>query len=216
MLAVLHICYNHEPINVIQDLGDKKYGSQNTDGSRSIRNFYKPLREAGASARMMLEQAAAQLWKVPVVECKAIAGKVTNPPSQQSVEFGALVTIASTLPVPEPKDIILKNKADLKFIGKSNVKLVDCQDIATGKATYGYDVELDNMLYVVITRPPVLASKVKNFDDSQAMNLKGIIKVIQLENIKEPVEFKPLGGIAVIATNAWSAIKGREALKIEW
>jgi len=97
-----------------------------------------------------------------------------------------------------------------------NVKLVDCQDIATGKVTYGYDVELDNMVYVVITRPPVLASKVKNFDDSQAMNLKGIIKVIQLENIKEPVGFNPLGGIAVIATSAWSAIKGREALKIEW
>lgn len=108
-----------QPINVIQDLGDKKYGSQNTDGSRSIRNFYKPLREAGASARMMLEQAAAQLWKVPIAECKAIAGKVTHPPSQQSVEFGALVAIASTLPVPEPKDIILKNKADFKFIGNN-------------------------------------------------------------------------------------------------
>ncbi|MDO7085172.1 molybdopterin cofactor-binding domain-containing protein [Pseudocolwellia sp. AS88] len=205
-----------QQIKVVQGLGDKKYGSQNTDGSRSIRNFYKPLREAGASARIMLEQAAAQLWKVPVGECKAIDGKIIHQKSQKSVGFGELVAIASTLPVPEPKDIVLKNKADFKFIGKSNVKLVDGQDIATGKAIYGFDVELENMVYVVIARPPVLASKVKSFDDSQAIKIKGVIKVIQLEDIKDPVGFKPLGGIAVIATNTWAAIKGREALKIEW
>lgn len=203
-------------INVIQGLGDKKYGNQNTDGSRSIRDFYKPLRQAGASARMMLEQAAAQLWDVPVAECKALVGRVTHLNSQQTVEFGALVSTASTLPVPDPKDIILKNKADFKFIGKSDVKLVDGQDIATGKSIYGFDVEIENMVYVVIARPPVLASKVKSFDDSQAMKIKGVTKVIQLEDIKEPVGFKPLGGIAVIATNTWAAIKGREALRIEW
>ena len=205
-----------DQILVIQGLGDKKYGDQNTDGSRSIRSFYTPLREAGASARMMLEQAAAQLWQVDVADCKALAGNVTHLHSQKSVKFGDLVAIASTLTVPETKDIILKNKADFNFIGKDDVKLIDGQDIVTGKAIYGFDVELENMVYAVIARPPVLASKVKHVDDSQAMKVKGVIKVIQLDNIEEPVGFKPLGGIAVIATNTWAAIKGREALEIEW
>lgn len=205
-----------QQIKVIQGLGDKKYGSQNTDGSRSIRDFYKPLREAGASARMMLEQAAAQLWQVPVSECSALSGTVTHLNTQKTVDFGALVTIASTLPVPKSEDVVLKNKADFKFIGKSDIKLVDGQNIVTGRATYGFDVELENMVYVVIARPPVLASKVKSVDDSQTMKIKGVIKVIQLADIEEPVGFKPLGGVAVVATNTWAAIKGREALKIEW
>ena len=205
-----------QKIEVIQGLGDKKYGSQNTDGSRSIRNFYQPLREAGATARTMLEQAAASQWSVPVNECYAKANQIIHKPSGKAASFGSLVALAATLPIPEPKTLKLKNKADFNFIGKSNVALVDGKDIATGNTTFGYDVQLPNMEYVVIARPPVLASKLVKFDASKAKKIKGVIDVIGLENIEEPPLFKPLGGVAIVATNTWAAMKGREALEIEW
>ncbi|WP_440873888.1 molybdopterin cofactor-binding domain-containing protein [Thalassotalea sp. PLHSN55] len=207
---------NWQQIKVIQGLGDKKYGSQNTDGSRSIRDFYQPLREAGATAKLMLEQAAAQLWQVPVKECQAKAGNIHHIPSEKIVSFGELVDIAAKLPLPDKSTLTLKNKEDYNFIGNKNIKLVDNYDIATGKAVYGFDVERENMLYAVIARPPVLASTVKSFDATKALAVKGVKHVIKLDDIKEPVAFKALGGIAVIATNTWAATKGRELLDIQW
>lgn len=205
-----------QQIQVIQGLGDKKYGSQNTDGSRSVREFYQPLREAGASARMMLEQAAAKLWQVPVNECNAIKNQVHHANSNKKVSFGELVEIAASLSVPDKATLVLKSKQDFRFIGKSNVPLVDGKDIVTGKAIFGFDVNLPNMRYAVIARPPVLAGKVKSFNSEQAKKISGVIDVIQLEDLTEPAVFKPLGGIAVIATNTWAAIKGRDALEIVW
>jgi len=203
-------------IQVIQGLGDKKYGSQNTDGSRSIRHFYQPLREAGASARMMLEQAAAKLWQVPVNECNAIKNHVQHSKSDKIVAFGDLVEIASSLAVPDKDALILKHKKDFRFIGKSNVPLVDGKDIVTGNTIFGFDVDLPNMRYAVIARPPVLAGKVKSFNTDKAKKIKGVIDIVQLDDLIEPAVFKPLGGIAVIATNTWAAMQGRDALEIEW
>lgn len=203
-------------INVIQGLGDKKYGSQNTDGSRSVRNFYQPLREAGATARTMLEQAAATSWNVPVTQCYAKEGMIYHKGSDKKVSYGDLVAIAATLPVPEVKTLKLKSRDKFNFIGKSDVALVDGKDIATGNTTYGFDVELPGMRYVMIERPPVLAGKVKSLDASKTKAIKGVLEVIQLDDLTEPVVFKPLGGVAVVATNTWAAIKGREALVIEW
>lgn len=205
-----------QSIEVIQGLGDKKYGSQNTDGSRSVRNFYQPLREAGATARIMLEQAAAASWNVPVTECYAKQGMIYHKGSDKKSSYGDLVAIASTLAVPEAKTLKLKSKENFNFIGKSDVALVDGKKIVTGDTTYGFDVELPGMRYVMIERPPVLAGKVKSLDSSKAKAIKGVIDVIQLDDLTEPVVFKPLGGVAVVATNTWAAIKGREALVIEW
>jgi len=205
-----------QQVEVIQGLGDKKYGSQNTDGSRSVRNFYQPLREAGATARVMLEQAAAKAWKVDVSECNCKDGMVHHKNSGNKVPFGELVPIAVNLPVPEPGTLKLKNKKDFKFIGKSDVALIDGKDIATGNTVYGIDASLPEMKYAVIARPPVLASKVKSFNADKAKAIKGVIDVIKLNDLEEPALFKPLGGIAVIASNTWAALKGREALEIEW
>ncbi|MBL4941644.1 MAG: xanthine dehydrogenase family protein molybdopterin-binding subunit [Colwellia sp.] len=205
-----------QKIQVIQGLGDKKYGSQNTDGSRSIRHFYQPLREAGASARMMLEQAAAELWQVPINECQAIKNQVKHAKSNKIVAFGDLVAIAAKLAVPDKTKLVLKSKQDFRFIGKANVALVDGKDIVTGNATFGFDVELPNMRFAVIARPPVLAGKVKSFNSDKAKKINGVIDVIQLDDLTEPAIFKPLGGIAVIATNTWAAIQGRDALEVEW
>jgi len=89
-------------------------------------------------------------------------------------------------------------------------------DIVSGKAGYGADVRFDGMVYAVVARPPVFGSKVESYDDSDAFKVKGVIKVMTIEGALAPSEFKPLGGIAVIADNTWAAIKGREALKIKW
>jgi isoquinoline 1-oxidoreductase beta subunit len=94
--------------------------------------------------------------------------------------------------------------------------LVDGEKIATGATTFGFDVELDNMQYAVIARPPVLAAKVKSFNADAAKAINGVVDVVQLADLEEPAVFKPLGGVAVIATNTWAAIKGREALDVQW
>jgi len=193
-----------QKIAVVQGLGDKKYGSQNTDGSRSVRRFYQPLREAGASARMMLQQAAANQWQVDVNETSAVNNTIVHEKTGRALSFGSLVTAASMLALPETSSLKLKAKADFNFIGKSDV------------ATYGFDVELDNMQYAVVARPPVLGAKVKSFDAEAAKAIAGVIAVVQLPDLTEPVVFKPLGGVAVIAKNTWAAIKGREALAIQW
>ena len=205
-----------QQIDIVQGLGDKKYGSQNTDGSRSVRRFYQPLREAGASARMMLQQAAAEKWQVDVSETRADNNFIIHDKSGQKLSFGSLVKAASALTVPEASTLILKPSKDFKFIGKSDVALVDGKKIATGATTFGFDVELDNMRYAVIARPPVLAAKVKSFDEKAAKAIGGVIDVVQMPELEEPAVFKPLGGVAVIATNTWAAIKGREALNIQW
>ena len=205
-----------EKIDIIQGLGDKKYGSQNTDGSRSVRRFYQPLREAGASARMMLQQAAAKQWQVDVSETKADNNFIIHEKSGRQLSFGSLVPAASKMALPETSTLILKAKQDFKFIGKSDVALVDGEKIATGATTFGFDVELDNMQYAVIARPPVLAAKVKSFNADAAKVINGVVDVVQLADLEEPAVFKPLGGVAVIATNTWAAIKGREALDVQW
>ncbi len=205
-----------EKIDIIQGLGDKKYGSQNTDGSRSVRRFYQPLREAGASARMMLQQAAAEQWQVDVSETAAESNFILHEKSGRKLSFGSLVNAASALAVPEVSTLVLKPNKDFKFIGKSNIALVDGEKIATGDTTFGFDVELDNMRYAVIARPPVLAAKVKSFNSDAAKAINGVVDVVQMPDLEEPAVFKPLGGVAVIATNTWAAIKGREALDIQW
>lgn len=205
-----------QQVAVVQGLGDKKYGSQNTDGSRSVRRFYQPLREAGATARMMLQQAAANQWQVDVSETTAINNTIVHEKSGRHLSFGSLVAAASTLALPEQSALILKAKKDFNLIGKSDVALVDGAQIVTGTATYGFDVELDNMQYAVIARPPVLGAKVKSFNAEAAKAITGVIDVVQLPDLEEPAVFKPLGGVAVIAKNTWAAIKGREALAMQW
>ena len=169
-----------QKIAVVQGLGDKKYGSQNTDGSRSVRRFYQPLREAGASARMMLQQAAANQWQVDVSETSAVNNTIVHEKTGRELTFGSLVAAASVLTLPEPSALKLKAKKDFNFIGKSDVALVDGEKIVTGTATYGFDVELANMQYAVIARPPVLGSKVKSFNAKAAKAIAGVIDVVQL------------------------------------
>ncbi|MDF9774555.1 xanthine dehydrogenase family protein molybdopterin-binding subunit [Pseudomonas baetica] len=204
-------------VKVQQAPGDEvRFGNQDTDGSRSMRHWYEPMRRCGAAARTMLEQAAAAQWKVPVDECHALLHKVVHEPSGRELGYGALASAASALPVPARDSLKLKQPAQFRYIGKEGTKAIDGEDIVNGRAVYGADVHFDGMLYATIARPTVYGGKVKSFDDSAAMKVPGVVKVLQIESRPLPSEFQPLGGIAVVASNTWAAIKGREALKIEW
>ena len=202
-------------VRVIQADGDKKYGSQDTDGSHSIRDFLQPLREAGASARTMLEQAAATTWGVAVSEVHARNHEVVHEKSGRALGYGALAHAAAALPVPAASSLTLKPKAQFRYIGKG-MPIVDGDDIVQGKAVYGFDARLPGMKYAVVARPPVYGGKVSAFDQSEALKVAGVERVVQLPGTPPPSGFQPLGGVAVIASNTWAALKGRDALKITW
>lgn len=199
-------------VTIKQATGDKKYGDQNTDGSRSIRYLYTTMREMGAVAKAMLIEAAAQKWQVPVAECHAENHFVIHS-SGKKIGYGDLVEIAKTLDVPAIDTIQLKNPKNFKYIGK-HLKGVDVVDYANGSAVFGLDKRLPNMKFAAIARCPVTFGVVKSFDKTEALKIKGVIDVIEIPRIERP--FGVLGGIAVIATNTWAAFKGRDALKITW
>ncbi|GAB4188566.1 MAG: xanthine dehydrogenase family protein molybdopterin-binding subunit [Wenzhouxiangellaceae bacterium] len=204
-----------ERVKIVQALGDPKYGSQNTDGSRSLRRFYQTMREAGATARHLLTQAAAQRWGVPLDECQANQSVVTHAASGRQLNYGELAAAAAELPAPEAGVIKLKDKADWRYIGKS-LPIVDLDDMLTGKAVYGGDIRLPNMLFASIERPPTVFGKALSVDSSDAKESPGVVDVVQLAPPQAPVAFQPLGGVAVVAESTFAAIRGRRALKIDW
>ena len=195
---------------------EARFGNQDTDGSRSMRHWYEPMRRCGAAARTMLELAAAAQWKVPVGECHAQLHKVLHQPSGRELGYGELAAAASALAVPARDSLRLKQPSEFRYIGKEASRAIDGADIVTGRAVFGADVHFDDMLYAVIARPPVYGGKVKSVDSSAALKVPGVVKVVQIEGRPLPSEFQPLGGVAVVAKNTWAAIKGREALKIQW
>jgi isoquinoline 1-oxidoreductase subunit beta len=204
-------------VRVVQAPGDqKRFGNQDTDGSRSTRHFFEPMRRCGAAARTMLETAAAARWNVPVGEVEARNHEVVHRPSGRRLGYGALAKDAAKLPVPARETLRLKDPARFRYIGKDNLKLIDGPDIVSGKAQYGIDTRLDGMLYAVVARPPVYGGKVAKYDAAEALKVPGVVRVVEIESSAPPAEFNPLGGVAVIGRNTWAAIKGREALTIEW
>jgi isoquinoline 1-oxidoreductase beta subunit len=204
-------------MKVAQAPGDEpRFGNQDTDGSRSMRHHFTTLRRMAAAARQMLEQAAATQWNVPVGEVEAVNHEIVHKASNRSIGYGELAKAAAELPVPARDSLKLKDPAKFRYIGKGETPLIDGFDITTGKAQYGIDARLDGMVYAVVARPPVFGGKVKSYDDSAALKVPGVLKVVAIDPTPAPAVFQPLGGVAVIASNTWSAIKGREALKIEW
>ncbi|BAQ79724.1 xanthine dehydrogenase family protein molybdopterin-binding subunit [Pseudomonas sp. St29] len=204
-------------VKVRQAPGDEaRFGNQDTDGSRSMRHWYEPMRRCGAAARTMLEQAAAAQWQVPPSECRAQLHKVVHTPSGRELGYGALAAAAGALAVPARDGLRLKQPSEFRYIGKEATRAIDGQDIVNGRAVYGADVHFEGMLFAAVARPPVYGGKVKSVDDSAALKVPGVIKVMPIDGRPLPSEFQPLGGVAVVASNTWAAIKGRDALKIEW
>ena len=204
-------------VKIKQATGDeKRFGNQDTDGSRSTRHFFTPMRRCGAAARTMLESAAAARWGVPVSEVSAKNHEVVHAKSGRRLGYGALAKAAASRPVPDRNTVKLKDPSQFRYIGKGQLKLVDGRDIVTGKAQYGIDTRLPGTLYAVVARPPVYGGTVSSFDPSETMKVAGVVKVVQIDPSPAPAHFNPLGGVAVVATNTWAAIQGRRALKVTW
>ena len=202
-----------DQIELIQALGDEKYGDQNTDGSTSIRNQFDLLRNAGATAREMLIAAAAATWDVPAGECVARNHAVHHEASGRSAPFGDLVDAAAGM--EPPTEAPFKSRSDYRYIGKP-MDTIDGLDFTTGRAVFGIDTVLPDMLYASIERCPAVGGTVVSFDDSAAKSVPGVVDVVRLPDPTSPPVFNLLGGVAVLATNTWAAMKGREALEIEW
>ncbi|MCX8118020.1 MAG: xanthine dehydrogenase family protein molybdopterin-binding subunit [Desulfobacterota bacterium] len=177
-------------------------GAQITVASASVRAFYDPLRKAGAAARAMLIRAAAETWNVPETECQAVLGTVRHEKSKRSLTYGQLCEKAAKLEVP--KDPPLKKEEEFRYMGKPMPRF-DVPEKVSGKAIYGLDVDMKDLHYAVIARPPAYGAKVISFDPKGAEQVKGVVRVIQIPQ-----------GIAVCATSTEAALKGREALKIQW
>jgi len=215
MVAADELEADWKRVRVEQAIGDEKYGSQNTDGSQSIRDFYDTVREASASARLMLERAAAAKWGVPASECRAQLHQVTHR-SGKKLGYGELAKLAAVQPVPRKDELRLKTKAEFRYIGK-DLPTVDLDNLCTGKGIFGMDAKMPGMLYASIERPPVLGAKLKSVDDAAARQVPGVKDVIVLEGFKPPTHgFFQLGGVAVLAGNTWTAMQARKKLKIEW
>ena len=202
-------------VKIDQAIGDPRYGDQNTDGSHSIRSFFDVVRLSGATARVMLVQAAAQQWGVPVSQCKTDLHAVVHSSSGRRLGYGELATAASKLPVPAKDEVQLKSNSAWRYIGKGMTSY-DLSDLVTGKAVYGMDAHLDGMLYASIEHPPVLGGKLKTVDNADALKVSGVSQIVVIDPFKPPPAFQPLGGVAVLANSTWAAFQGRKKLKIDW
>jgi isoquinoline 1-oxidoreductase beta subunit len=179
------------------------WGDMSTGGSRGIRDSHEYVRKGGATARIMLVQAAANEWKVPAAECSASNSIITHKASGRSTTFGKVAEAAAKL--EPPKDVQLKDPKNWKIAGKG-LKRLDTADKVTGKLTYGIDLKLPGMLNAAIRDCPVFGGKVKSFDAAKVMTMKGVKKVV------------PVGetGVAVIADTWWQAKTALDALPITW
>jgi isoquinoline 1-oxidoreductase subunit beta len=202
-------------VKIVQAIGDEKYGDQDTDGSHSVRSFFDTLREAGATARLMLARAAAAQWGVPVAECTTSLNTVIHRPSGKKLSYGELARAAAKLDVPKREDVKLKARSDWRYIGKG-VASYDLKDMCTGRAVYGQDTRTEGMLYASVAHPPVFGSGVKSLDDKAALSVAGVKQTATIDAFKPPVGFQALGGVAVLADNTWMAMQGKKKLKIEW
>ncbi|HYG84649.1 MAG TPA: xanthine dehydrogenase family protein molybdopterin-binding subunit [Azospirillum sp.] len=176
--------------------------AQGTGGSTSVANSWEQLRKAGAAARAMLVQAAAEKWGVPAREITVSKGIVRHGPSNRTASFGELAEAASK--VTPPADPKLKDPKDFTLVGQ-RVPRLDSVDKTTGKAVFAMDVTLPGSLVALVRRPPVFGAKVKGFDATEAKKVPGVVDVVAIPR-----------GVAVLATGFWAASKGREALNVTW
>src|SRR6266478_2299094 len=202
-------------VKLVQATGDEKYGDQDTDGSHSVRSFFDTLRESGATARLMLVQAAAAPWAVPPTECSTNLHTVVHKASGKKLGYGELAAAAAKLDVPKKEDVKLKPRSEWRYIGKGTTSY-DLKDMCTGKATYGQDTHMEGMLYASVAHPPVFGSSVKSVDDQAALSVVGVKQTQTIEAFKPPIGFQALGGVAVLADNTWAAMQGKKKLKIDW
>ncbi|HZV21499.1 MAG TPA: molybdopterin cofactor-binding domain-containing protein, partial [Hyphomicrobiales bacterium] len=180
----------------------KMLGLQMTGGSSSTTDAYVKMREAGAAARLLLLQAAAEEFGKPAQALEARDGMIVDPASGRSLPFGLLAARAAKL--DPPASIELKKPEQWRWLGKPQPR-VDIPAKVTGAAIFGIDVDLPGMLHATVRMNPNLGGAIRSHDASEALKMPGVLKVIEIGN-----------GVAIIADNTWRAFKAAEAVKIDW
>ena len=208
--------------NVLVEQADfypERFARQFTGGSQSVRQAWKPLRTAGATARQMLVNAAAETWSVPANEITTSAGELLHKSSGKKAGYGEMASKAATMQVP--KDVPLKKIDEFKIIGTSK-KNVEGHGIVTGKPLFGMDYKVDGMLIAMIVHPPAFGKKVKSVNDAAAKSMPGIKDVFVIKTLADDYErngfdtttFTELVVVAGIST--WEVMNAKKALKVEW
>src|SRR5690349_2546201 len=195
-----------EGISPSRNLASKRaWGEMGTGGSRGIRVSQDYVRKGGAAARMMLLQAAADQWKVPVSEVTVADGIVTHAGSKRTISYGKLAAAAAKVTPPDPKSITLKDPKTWTIAGKP-LKRLDTADKLNGSKVYAIDVKLPGMLCAAIKDCPVFGGKVKSVDEAKIAGMPGVKKVVRVKD----------SAVAVVADTWWHAKKALDALPIEW
>ncbi|MFT3891646.1 MAG: molybdopterin-dependent oxidoreductase [Anaerolineales bacterium] len=202
MLVAEEMDVEWSSVRIIQADADSRFWDQQTGGSVSMSTYYSVMRQAGATARQMLVEAAAKVWGVDTSQCATEAGLVIHPDDVQKLSYGELVEAASK--IDKPKKVELKKSESFDIVGKT-LGHWDAPQIVSGKAVYGLDVRLPGMLFAAIARCPVFGGKFASYDDSETKAIAGVKQVVELRD-----------RIAVVAENSWAAIRGRNALKVTW
>jgi isoquinoline 1-oxidoreductase subunit beta len=201
------------------NLDTKHFTRQFIGGSQAIHQGWKPLRMAGATARQMLREAAAQAWKVPVEEVSTEGGILFHKKSGKSAKYGDMAAAAALIPVP--KEVVLKDVKDFKIIGTSQ-KNVDLEKIVTGAPLFGIDIRREGMLYAMIAHPPAFGLKLKSVDDAAARKMTGIKDVFPIKIFNEGYEktfFDTLNFnevVAIVGTSTWAVMQAKKVLKLTW
>jgi len=195
------VTLDHAPPNE-KLFGDPLLGGQLTGGSTSIRFAWEPMRRAGATARVMLVNAAARQWQVDPASCHAQAGQVTHAASNRSASYGQLAQAASALPVPQ--NVPLKEPKDFRLIG-TPAKRLDSPEKVDGTALFGLDVRLPGMVYAAIANCPVFGGTLASVDDTHTKTIPGVREIVKVDN-----------AVAVIGDHTWAARRGVQALDIKW
>jgi len=202
-----------ESVTVEQGGLNPALGGQFAGGSSGVRSNYDPLRRMGATARMMLVSAAAQTWNVPETECVAEKGAVLHKASNRRATYGDLVAKAATLPVPDPKTVILKDPKDFTIIGR-RIGGVDNRKLVTGQPLFGVDQTQPGMLYAVYVKSPVFGGKFQSGNLDEVKKLDGVKDAWAIDGGDERSGLSP--GVAIVADSTWSAFKARKTLAVVW
>ncbi len=195
------------------------YSRQFIGGSQAIRRGWNGLRMAGASARQMLRQAAADTWGVPVTEITTEAGVLKHEQSGKAASYGEMASAAAKLHVPE--EVQLKNIKDFKIIGTSR-KNVDAKKIITGQPLFGIDTHKEGMLIAMIVHPPAFGMKLKSVDDSRAKSMPGIQDVFTIKVLDDDFERQHfdtctfLEVIAIVGNSTWEVLKAKKEIDAQW
>ncbi|UCI27306.1 xanthine dehydrogenase family protein molybdopterin-binding subunit [Mesorhizobium sp. B2-8-5] len=195
------------------DINPKVYGSQGAGGSTSIPRAWNQLRQAGAGAKAMLVAAAAQAWSVDASQITAQASMLTHAASGRSATYGSLAAAAAKMPVPDPKGLKLKTRAEYRLIGK-RFRGVDDPKVVTGKPLFGIDVQRPGMVYATYAKCPAAGGKVRSFNVDEVKRQPGVLDAFAVEGTGLAVEVMP--GVAIVARDTWSAFQAKDKLEVDW